>query len=38
MLTDGLTLTDVVTWIDGEATLKEATRLAGLAPTGEPQP
>ena len=33
-----VTLTDVVTWIDGEATLKEATRLAGLAPTGEPQP
>ena len=38
MLTDGLTLTDVVTWTDGETTLKEATRLAGLAPTGEPQP
>ena len=38
MLTDGLTLTDVVTWTDGETTLKEATRLAGLAPTGEPRP
>ena len=31
MLTDGLTLTDVVTWTDGETTLKEATRLADLA-------
>ena len=38
MLADGLTLTDVVTWTDGETTLKEATRLAGLAPTGEPRP
>ncbi len=31
MLTDGLTLADVVTWTDGETTLKEATRLADLA-------
>ena len=31
MLADGLTLTDVVTWTDGETTLKEATRLAELA-------
>ena len=38
MLTDGLTLADVVTWTDGETTLKEATRLAGLAPTGEARP
>ena len=30
MLTDGLTLPDVVTWTDGETTLKEATRLAEL--------
>ena len=30
MLTDGLTLADVVTWTDGETTLKEATRLADL--------
>ena len=30
MLTDGLSLADVVTWTDGETTLKEATRLAGL--------
>jgi len=31
MLTDGLTLADVVTWTDGETSLKEATRLADLA-------
>ena len=31
MLTDGLTLTDVVTWTDGETTVKEVTRLADLA-------
>jgi len=30
MLTEGLTLADVVTWTDGETTPKEATRLAGL--------
>lgn len=30
MLADGLTLADVVTWTDGETTLKEATRLANL--------
>lgn len=30
MLTEGLTLADVVTWTDGETTLKEATRLADL--------
>lgn len=34
MLTDGLTLADVVTWTDGETTLKEATRLADLADGG----
>jgi len=28
MLTDGLTLADVLTWTDGETTLKEATRLS----------
>ena len=32
MLADGLTLADVVTWTDGETTLKEATRLADLPP------
>ncbi len=32
MLTEGLTLADVVTWTDGETTLKEATRLAELDP------
>ena len=31
MLTDGLTLADVVSWTDGETTVKEATRLADLA-------
>ena len=30
MLTDGLTLADVVTWTAGETTLKEVTRLADL--------
>ena len=36
MLTYGLTLTDVVTWTDGETTLKEATRLADLATEAGP--
>jgi len=31
MLAEGLSLVDVVTWTDGETTLKEATRLADLA-------
>ena len=31
MLTEGLTLADVVTWTDGGTALKEATRLADLA-------
>ena len=34
MLADGLALADVVSWIDGETTLKEATRLADLAVDG----
>ncbi len=34
MLTDGLTLADVVNWLDGETTLKEATWLADLAGDG----
>ena len=34
MLADGLTLADVVSWTDGETTLKEATRLADLASDG----
>ena len=33
MLTDGLTLADVMTWTDGETTLKEATRLSDLETT-----
>jgi hypothetical protein len=31
MVGEGLTLADVVTWIDGETTVKEASRLADLA-------
>ena len=31
MRAEGLTLTDVVTWTDGETTVKEVTRLADLA-------
>jgi hypothetical protein len=34
MLAEGLALADVVTWTDGETTVKEATRLADLS-TGE---
>ncbi|MBK8463498.1 MAG: hypothetical protein IPL36_10820 [Nigerium sp.] len=30
MLAEGISLADVVTWTDGETTLKEATRLAAL--------
>jgi hypothetical protein len=30
MLTEGLTLADVLTWTDGETSLKEATRLSAL--------
>lgn len=30
MLAEGISLADVVTWTDGETTLKEATGLAGL--------
>lgn len=32
MLTEGLTLADIITLTDGETTLKEATRLADIAP------
>ncbi len=32
MLTDGLSLADVVSWLDGETTVKVATRLADLVP------
>lgn len=34
LLAEGLTLADVVTWTDGETTVKEVTRLADLC-TGE---
>ena len=30
MLAEGLTLADVVTWTDGDTSLKEATRLADI--------
>ena len=36
MLSDGLNLADVVTWTDGETTLKEATRLADLTAEEDP--
>lgn len=36
MLTEGLTLTEIVAWTDGETTLKEASRLADLTPEGDP--
>jgi hypothetical protein len=35
MLTDGLTLADVLTWTDGETTLKEAIRLSELDATDQ---
>ena len=38
MLAEGLTLADVVTWIDGETTLKETTRLADLTTGGVTRP
>lgn len=38
MLADGLSLVDVVTWTDGETTLKEAARLADLAKQGSDRP
>lgn len=34
MLSEGLTLPDVVTWTDGETNLEEATRLAELDQDG----
>jgi|GEM_PF-1673720 len=37
MLTDGLTLADVLTWTDGETTLKETTRLSKLDATDRAQ-
>lgn len=37
MLAEGLTLADIVTWTDGETTLKEATRLADLPSLFEDQ-
>lgn len=36
MLTEGLTLAEIVTWTDGQTTPKEAARLANLQPEGDP--
>ena len=38
MLAEGLTLADVVTWIDGETSFKEATRLADITAQEEERP
>lgn len=35
MLAEGLTLAEIVTWTEGETTLKEATRLADLTGEGD---
>jgi hypothetical protein len=35
MLTEGLTLAEVLTWTDGETTLKEATRLSEVEATDQ---
>ena len=36
MITEGLTMTEIVTWTDGQTTTKEAARLASLQPDGDP--
>ena len=36
MITEGLTIADIVTWTDGQTTTKEAARLANLQPEGDP--
>ena len=36
MIAEGLTITEVVTWTDGQTTTKEAARLANLQPEGDP--
>lgn len=36
MITEGLTIADIVTWTDGQTTTKEAARLADLQPEGDP--
>ncbi|WP_342372517.1 hypothetical protein PCC79_16580 [Propioniciclava soli] len=35
MITEGLTIADIVTWTDGQTTTKEAARLANLQPEGD---
>ena len=36
MIAEGLTITEIVTWTDGQTTTKEAARLANLQPEGDP--
>ena len=38
MLAEGLTLADVVTWTDGETSIKEVTRLADITAEEEDRP
>lgn len=35
MIVEGLTITEIVTWTDGQTTTKEAARLANLQPEGD---
>ena len=36
MLAEGLIIADIVTWTDGQTSIKEASRLANLQPEGDP--
>ena len=36
MITEGLTVAEIVIWTDGQMTTKEAARLANLQPEGDP--
>lgn len=36
MIAEGLTITEIVTWTDGQTSTKEAARLANLQPEGDP--
>ena len=36
MIAEGLIITEIVTWTDGQTTTKEAARLANLQPEGDP--
>lgn len=35
MIAEGLTITEIVTWTDGQTSTKEAARLANLQPEGD---